>query len=87
VNRAAQTTGRNRPLTVVTSALMIFTMEAERWEPSRPVNHDTGIPKKTSVKVYKAEPGNGTPSNLVAEFHDVHAVYFSDDVELVKPEE
>lgn len=78
---AEQSTGRNRPLTVITADLMMLTMEAERWEP---VITDGQPPR---IMVYKAEPGNGTPSTLIAEFPDVRAVYFSDAVELVKPEE
>lgn len=81
MNNTAQATGKNRKLTVVTSDLMLFTMEAERWEP---VNIDGQPPRR--IRVYKAEPGHGTPSTLIAEFPDISAVYFSDDVELVKPD-
>jgi len=77
-----ETTGKNRPLTVVTSNLMLFTVEAEHWEPVRNVASGQ---VQTSVKVYRAEPGSGKPSVLVAEFPDVSAVYFSDAVTLVKP--
>jgi hypothetical protein len=81
MNTAKQTTGRNRKVTVITCDLMMFTMEAERWEP---VISDGRPPR---IMVYKAEPGNGTPSVLIADFPDIRAVYFSDDVELVRPEE
>jgi hypothetical protein len=77
-----QTTGRNRKMTVITADLMLLTMEAERWEPTWPSDG----PEMT-IRVYRAEPGNGTPSILIAQFPDIRAVYFSDDVELVKPEE
>jgi hypothetical protein len=81
VTTGEQTTGRNRPLTVITSDLIMFTMEAERWESS------WGGTEVMTVKVYKAEPGNGTPSIMIAEFPDVNAVYFSGDVTLVKADE
>ena len=81
---ADQGTGRNRKMIVITADLMMLTMEAERWEPSR---YSASGQVKTSIQVYKAEPGNGTPSILIGEFPDVSAVYFYDDVELNKPDE
>lgn len=80
----AQDSGKNRKLTVITSDLMLLTMEAEYWQV---INSDaTGI-ENIWVRVYKAEPGRGTPSLKIAEFADVAAIYFSDDVTLVKPDD
>jgi hypothetical protein len=75
----------NKTLTVITSALLHFEVEACGWEPAS-IRSDTGGVQVT-VKVYRAEPGRGTPPLLVAEFADVHAVYCKDGVTLVTPDE
>ena len=79
----AQATGKNRKMTVITSDLMMFTMEAEQWvyiTSAEGSDH-------TWMRVYKAEPGKGTPSILIAEFPDIRAAYFDSDVQIVKPDD
>jgi hypothetical protein len=79
MSTAPQATGRNRTMIVITADLMMFKMEAERWEDTPMVSSaDT-----KSIKVYKAEPGRETPSKLIAEFTEVRAVYFDAEAELM----
>jgi hypothetical protein len=70
-----------RTLAVMTNVFMKFEVpDGDHWET---VPADGGL----RYLIYGAEPGNGTPAKLVAEFTDLHAVWFEDKVTLVKPED
>lgn len=63
---------KDRKLTVITTDLLMFTMEAEYWE-------DTPMVSSSEVKNIKVYQEGKL---LIAEFTDVRAVYFTDNVEL-----
>ena len=71
----------NRALVVFTEALLQFRMEASHWVPS--YSSDT---KTLTARIYRKVP-DSAQGELIAEFPDVHAVYFEGDVTLVKPDE
>lgn len=78
--------GENRTLTVITSELLTFRMSAVTWEPVPPSASTGGGTPARGVIVYRAEPGNETPNVIVAQFTDVHAIYWDDEARLVTDE-
>jgi hypothetical protein len=63
---------------VVTGELLPYEVEGTRWITTK--DDDTG---DTHVSVFGLVPGGGPQGELVAEFPDVHAVFFKDKGQLV----
>ena len=68
-------------ITVMTGALLTFTMEAGKWEPVPPVQGGTvwGLKVLGEEKQHDGMPYR----EVIAEFADIHAVYVTDKVVLV----
>lgn len=62
---------------VITSALLSFKVEGCRWTTHRNADGD-----KTVASVWASEVEE-TPAKLVAEFTDIHAIYFGNEAELL----
>jgi hypothetical protein len=72
---------RDKTVVVITSLLATFKAKGCRWEHIAPA--EPGL--KCGIRVLSQELGEPLARNrLVAEFTDVHAVFFEDDVDLVE---
>lgn len=67
-------------IVVITAEGLIFETEGNRWEPASLRREDGGIQLVVSV----FEPAGAQP---IAEFNDVHAVYFKNKTKLLPPED
>jgi len=78
-----------RTLVVFTSSMLMFRMTASRWERTSTA---PGGSAGMAIRVWRPREGPADPLSEqltvpVAEFSDVHAVYFEDEVTLVRPGE
>lgn len=83
-------TSRDKPIIIITGALLKFKIKAARWE--RTVASSGNGHTVMSVKVWKALPAGDVRAPQAvqpdAEFSDVHAIYFEDQCEMVtEPDE
>jgi hypothetical protein len=68
----------DKTVVVITPLLATFRAKGCSWVEHRNQNGTLGVTLK------REEPGRGTPAVAVAEFPEVHAVFYEDDVELVE---
>jgi hypothetical protein len=73
----------NKTLVVITPALLTFEMQAVRWERTPTVTSPGH--ERHAIKVFRAQEPAGDVVQLVlmAEFSDIHAVFFKDEATLV----